>query len=100
MADGQVAAKAGELALVEHGGDEAHVLHHRDEVAVADGHAGRLLAAVLQCVEAVEGEMCHWPSRGEYPEDSTRFLGIHYRLVTVHTGGRRTGRARSDSLHL
>ena len=66
--------QAGERALVEHGGDQAHVLHHGDGVAVADRHAGRLLAAVLQGVEAVEGEVCHRAPRGVDPEDPARFL--------------------------
>ena len=86
VADGHVAAQTGELALVEHGGDQTHVLHHGDGVAVAHGHAGRLLAAVLQGVETVEGQVCHRAPRGIDPEDSASFLGLHHRLVTAHTG--------------
>ena len=97
VADGQVAPQARELALVEHRRHEAHVLHHGDEVAVAHGHAGRLLATVLQGVEPVEGQVCDRPPRGIDPEDSTRFLGLHHRFVTAHTGGRRTGWSRSCS---
>ncbi len=88
--DGQVPAQAAELALVEDRGDETHVLHHGDDVAVAHRHAGRLLAAVLEGVEAVEDEVCHRAPRGIYPEDSARFLGLHHRSVTAHTGGRRS----------
>ena len=36
--------------------DEAQVLDHRDLAVVAHGDAGALLAAVLQGVEAEEGE--------------------------------------------
>ena len=89
MADGQVAPEARELALVEDGGDQAHVLHDGDGVAVADRHAGRLLAPVLEGVEAVEGEVGDAPPRGVDPEDAAGFLGLHHRLVTAHTGGRR-----------
>jgi hypothetical protein len=39
--------QAGELALVEDGGHQAHVLDHGDRVTVADRHARRLLAPVL-----------------------------------------------------
>ena len=59
VADGQVAVEPRQRALVEDGGHQAHVLHHGDGVAVADRHAGRLLAAVLQGEEAVEGEVGH-----------------------------------------
>jgi hypothetical protein len=93
VADGHVAPEAGELPLVEDRGDEAHVLHHGDDVAVADRHAGRLLAPVLEGVEAIEGQVCHRAPRGVDPEDSARFLGLHHRFVTAHTGGRRAGSA-------
>ena len=52
MADGEVAVERGEAALVEHLGDEAHVLDDGDGLAVAHRDAGRLLAPVLQRVEA------------------------------------------------
>ena len=42
-------------------------------VAVADRHAGGLLAAVLQRVEAVEGEVGHLPARGVDAEDAAGF---------------------------
>src|SRR4029077_11062982 len=57
VTDGQMAEQPGQGALVEDGGDEAHVLDDRDGIAVTDGHAGRLLPAVLQGEEAVEGEV-------------------------------------------
>jgi len=48
VADGDVAGQPRQRALVEDGGHQAHVLDHHDGVAVADRHASRLLAAVLQ----------------------------------------------------
>ncbi len=93
--DGQMAAQTGELALVEHGGHEAHVPHHGDEVAVADRHARRLLATVLEGEEPVEGQVCHGAPRGVDPEDSARFLGLHHRLVTARTGARRARQRRN-----
>ena len=59
VADGQVALQARQGALVEDGGDEAHVLDDHDGLAVGHGHPGRLLAAVLECEETVEGEVGH-----------------------------------------
>ncbi len=52
MSDRQVALERGEATLVEHLGDEPHVLDHGDRLAVADRDARRFLAAVLQGVEA------------------------------------------------
>ena len=51
MADGEVAVERREAALVEHLGDEAHVLDDGDGLAVAHRDAGRLLAPVLERVE-------------------------------------------------
>ena len=76
-------------ALVEDGGHQAHVLDHGDRVAVADRHAGRLLAPVLQREEAVEGEVGHLPAGGVDTEDTAGFLhGV------AHC---RTGRTRHES---
>ena len=57
MADGEVALERRERAVVEDVGDEAHVLDDVDVLAVAHGHARRLLAAVLQGVEAEIGQV-------------------------------------------
>ncbi len=57
VTDGQVALERGDATLVEHLGDEAHVLRHGDGLAVAHRDAGRLLAAVLQGVEPQVGEV-------------------------------------------
>ena len=54
---GEVAAQRAQVRLVEDLGDQAHVLVDEDLLAVADRDAGRLLAAVLQGVEAEVGEL-------------------------------------------
>ena len=45
------------VVLVEDLGDQAHVLDHQDLAAVAHRDARRLLATVLQGVEAEVGEL-------------------------------------------
>src|SRR6185312_3992752 len=55
--DRDVAAQAVERRLVEDLGDQAEVLVDDERRTVADGDPGRLLAAVLQGVEAVVGEL-------------------------------------------
>ena len=57
VADGEVALERGEAALVEHLRDQPHVLRHGDGLAVAHRDAGRLLAPVLEGVEAEVGEV-------------------------------------------
>src|SRR5712692_2750368 len=52
-----VAAERGEHGLVEYLRDQAHVLEYDDPLAVADGDASRLLAPVLQGVQAEVGEL-------------------------------------------
>ena len=56
VADGDVAGKVAEVVLLEDLGDEAHAAVHVDAEAVGGGDAGALLAAVLQGVDAVEGD--------------------------------------------
>ena len=82
VADGQVALEAGEVALVEDVGDQAHVLDDHHLGAVADRHAGRLLAAVLQGVEAVEGQVGHLAGPApdaEHPARLSRRVGASAR---------------------
>ena len=74
MAHGQIPGQAGDRALVEDGGDEAHVLHHGDGLAVAHRHPRRFLAAVLQGEDAVEGELGHPLAGGVDAEDATGFF--------------------------
>ncbi len=56
VADRHVALQRLQLLLVEDLGDEAGVAHRGDVAALAGGDPGRLLAAVLQRVEAEVGE--------------------------------------------
>jgi len=76
MADGKVPAQGLEMGLVEDLGDQAHVLVDQDLRAVADSDAGRLLAAVLQRIEAEVGELGHLfaldATAGPDPEDAAR----------------------------
>ena len=60
-----------EHLLVEHLADEAEVLDDGDLAVVGDGDAGALLAAVLQGVEAEEGEARDVASRRVDAEDAT-----------------------------
>ena len=52
MPDGAVAGQALEPLTAEHVGDPAHRLLHLEVMAVGGGDAGRLLAAMLERVEA------------------------------------------------
>ena len=56
VADRHVALQRPQLLLVEDLGDEAGVAHRGDVAALAGGDPGRLLAAVLERVEAEVGE--------------------------------------------
>ena len=79
--DGEVAVEGREPALVEHLRDQAHVLRHRDGLAVAHRDAGRLLAPVLQRVEAQVGEVGDSLTRCVHAEHATRVadLGVVHR---------------------
>ena len=93
VADGEVALEAGEVALVEDVGDQAHVLDDHHLGAVADRHAGRLLAPVLEGVEPVEGQVGDLGAGGAHAEDPARLA----RRIVVTSGGRvrsRGGTAR------
>ena len=57
VADGEVTLERREPTLVEHLRDQAHVLRHGDGLAVAHRDPGRLLAPVLEGVEAQVGEV-------------------------------------------
>ena len=91
VADGEVAGQRGQAPVVEHVGDESHVLVDHDGLAVAHGHTGRLLATVLQGVQAEVGEVGHRLTRGVDPEDPARFLrGVGVRVdvcFSVDFGG-------------
>ena len=75
MTDGEVALERLQGRLVEDLGDQAHVLVDQDLAAVADRDAGRLLAAVLQGVEAEVGELGDVLAGRPDAEDAARVLG-------------------------
>ena len=75
VADGQMADQRCQRPLVEHVGDQAHVLDHHDRVAVADRHPRRLLAAVLQRVQPGVGQMGDGMRRCVHAEDTACLLG-------------------------
>ena len=81
VADGEGAGEARDGALVEDGGDQAHVPHDGDGLAVADGHAGGLLAPVLQGEHAVEGELGDGLARRVHAEDTAGFF--HWALIAL-----------------
>jgi hypothetical protein len=69
VADGQVGLASGQGGLVEHFAHQPHLPVHEHAAAVGDGHAGRLLAAVLERVEPVEHEGGDRSPRRPAPED-------------------------------
>ena len=75
MADGDVPVQRVEHGLVEDLGDQAHVLVDHDPGAVADRDARRLLAAVLERVQAVVGELGHILARRPDAEDPAGIPG-------------------------
>ena len=75
VADREVTFERREPALVEHLRDETHVLDDGDRLAVADRDAGRLLAAVLEGVEAEVREVGHRLAGGVHTEDAARVSG-------------------------
>ena len=83
VADGQVPVEGGEGAVVEDVRDQTLSFTTVIESAVADGHAGRLLAPVLQGVEAEVGQVGHRLARGVDAEDAARLAG---RAVVVRPG--------------
>ncbi len=89
VADGEVAVERREPAFVEHLGDQAHVLRHGDGLAVADRDAGRLLAPVLEGVEAQIGEVGDSLPRCVHAEDAARVadLGVVHRFSIPRTKG-------------
>ena len=81
VADGEGSGQAGDGALVENGGHEAHVAHDGDGLAVAHGHSGRLLAPVLEGEHAVEGELGDGLARRVHAEDTAGFF--HWALIAL-----------------
>ena len=69
MPDGDVPVQGVEYRLVEDLRDQAHVLVDHDPRAVADRDARRLLAAVLERVQPVVGELGYVLAGGPDAED-------------------------------
>jgi hypothetical protein len=88
---------AGQRRLVEDLGDQAEVLEHHHAAAVADGHAGSLLAAVLQRVEAVVGQLGDVLARRPDAEDAALLADGSLRLEAVELVRLATGHAVGSS---
>ena len=69
MANGQVPLEGRQGRLVKHFAHQPHLPVHEHATAVGDGHAGRLLTAVLERVEPVEHEVGDRLLRRPAPED-------------------------------
>jgi hypothetical protein len=87
VADREVPAQRRQRLLVEDLADQPEVLEHHDLAAVADGHAGGLLAAVLQREEPEVGELRDLLAGRPDTEDAALLLGA---LVDVRGFGRRS----------
>ena len=83
VADGEVAAQRRQRLLVEDLADQAEVLEHDHAAAVGHGDAGRLLAAVLQRVEAVVGELRDVLAGRPDPEHAALLAGAVVELGVV-----------------
>ena len=91
VADGEVPGEAGERAVVEHRGDQPLVLDDEHLRAVAHGHAGRLLPAVLQGEEAEVRQVSDGLAGSVDAEDAARLLrGVVDGRVVEVLGGRHT----------
>ena len=111
VADGEMALERRQRAAVEDVGDQAHVLDDGDGVAVADRHAGRLLAPVLQGVQAQVGQLGDGLARGVDAEDAAGLLwlvvvaastcgGVDLHCPIFRTGPRVVAPAQSIELEL
>ena len=76
--DGDVPLQGVQRGLVEDLGDEAHVLVDEQLLTVGGGDARRLLAAVLQRVEAEVGQLGDFLARCPHTEDATSVLGAFF----------------------
>ena len=71
VADGDVSRHGGQGLLVETWLTRPRSPEHQHLRTVGDGDSGRLLAAVLQCVEAVVGELGDFLTRAQTPKRRT-----------------------------
>ena len=88
MADRDVAFHRGQRLLVEDLADQPEVLEHQHLRAVGDRDAGGLLAAVLQRVEAVVGQLGDVFAGRPYAEYAAFFAGrilVRYWLLDGHS---------------
>ncbi len=92
--DRDVAFHGGQGLLVEHLADQAQVFEHQHLGAVGDGDPGSLLPAVLQCVEAVVGELGNVLAGCPDAEYAALFAGgvFHLGLLAGHDRGCSLGR--------
>ncbi len=74
MADCDVSFQGLKRCLVEDLRDQAHVLEDQDLVAIGGCDARRLLAAVLEGIEAEVGKFCNLFTLGPNAEDATLIL--------------------------
>ena len=76
MANGRAALHRPQRGLVEHAAHQAQFALHHHVLAIAHGDAGALLAAVLQCVQAEEGDAGHLVSGCDDAENPALLLGV------------------------
>ncbi|BBY33026.1 hypothetical protein MMIN_10870 [Mycolicibacter minnesotensis] len=85
MPDRHVAGHGRQRLLLEHLADQTQVFEDQDLRTVADCDPGGLLAAVLQRIEAVIGELGYIFAGGPNSEDTAFFTGgvlkVYYLLV-------------------
>ena len=90
VADRELAVQAGQVLLVEHLRDEAEVAQRREAAVLGDGDPGRLLAAVLERVQAEVGEPRDVAAGGVDAEDAA-----HQRRPTRRPAAAERGRRRA-----
>ena len=98
MGDGQRAAQARQMPLVEHRADHPEVLVEHQLLAVADGHAGRLLPAMLEREQAEgrdRGRLGGLGARSDRAEDAAHPLSPPSRGRGPGRGPRRGAGRRS-----
>ena len=84
-----LAGERPQLRLVEHLRDEAEVAHGHDVAVLGGRDAGRLLAAVLECVQAEVGETGDVGVRRVHAEDATLVARSVAEGIRIRVGGTR-----------